>query len=291
MRPTILVLAPLLLAIAQSAAAQPAARPGHGATGRLSASGAGANGKDERAHAGPAATPVALGETVRGELAPGDEQNRGRSYSDTWSYRGREGETLIITLASDAFDTHLFFGRVNRRACMGMDGDDDGGEGTDSRLVVTLDQDGEYHVHVASMVAGARGAYALRVERGAPEPAAVHGATPRADLSRGNAVVSRLEDTDRRLEDGSLYEPWTYRGAAGERVTFHLRSRDFDAYLYVGRMVDGAWQELGHNDDAAAGTGDSALTVTLPADGEYVVRASALAAVGNGRYSVAVDRR
>ncbi len=269
MRPTFILLAPLLIA-AHPAAAQPAVHGDH-------------------APAPAASTPIRIGETVRGELAPGDGTGRGRSYTDTYTYQGREGEMLVITLSSDAFDTGVHFGRVNRRACISMNSDDDSGEGTNSRLVVSLDQDGEYHVHVGSAVAGGQGAYTLRVERGTPELYTADTVNTRADLTRGSTVVGRLDRVDRRLEDGSLYEDWTYRGEAGETVRLHMRSPDFDAYLALGRMVNGAWEELAHNDDGAEGT-DSDLAVTLPADGEYVIRANAFSPGSSGRYTLVVDR-
>ncbi|HYW12529.1 MAG TPA: hypothetical protein VE871_11230 [Longimicrobium sp.] len=237
----------------------------------------------------PASTPIGAGETVQGELAPGDGRVRGRSFSDTYSYQGRAGETLLVTLTSDAFDTSVYFGRVNLRVCRSMDGDDDSGEGTNSRLVVRLNEDGEHHVHVASPVQGGLGAYTLRVERVGAELDGVDTVNTQSDLSRGSTVVSRLDGADPRLEDGSFYEEWTYRGEAGETLTLHMRSRDFDTYLSVGRIINGVWKELGHNDDGEAGT-DSDLTVTLPADGEYVVRANVFGAGGSGRYSVVVDR-
>jgi hypothetical protein len=250
--------------------------------------------EDEGVHEGhephePASIPIGAGETVRGELAPGDGRSRGRSVSDTYSYQGRAGETLLVTLTSDAFDTSVYFGRVNLRVCISMSGDDDSGEGTNSRLVVRLSDDGEHHVHVASAAQGGLGAYTLRVERVGAELDGVDTVNTRSDLSRGATVVSRLDAADPRLEDGSFYEEWTYRGEAGETVTLHMRSRDFDTYLSVGRRVNGMWKELGHNDDGEAGT-DSDLIVTLPADGEYVVRANAFGAGGSGRYSVVVDR-
>ncbi|HST61779.1 MAG TPA: hypothetical protein VLK84_23970 [Longimicrobium sp.] len=275
MRPIILLLATLLIAAVHPASVHPAAAQP-------------AVHRDDE-HAPLASTPIVLGETVHGELAPGDDRGYGRSYADTYSYPGREGETLVITLSSDAFDTSVYFGRVNRRTCISVDRDDDSGEGTNSRLVVTLEQDGEYHVHVGSPVAGGRGAYTLRLERGTPELGSVDTVSTRADLARGSTVVGRLDRVDRRLEDGSLYEDWTYRGEAGETVRLHMRSPDFDAYLAFGRMVNGAWEELAHNDDGAEGTG-SDLTVTLPADGEYVIRANAFSSGSSGRYTLVVDR-
>ncbi len=376
MRPTLLVLAPLLLAAARPAAAQDVIRPGQRVTGQLSATdaaspggsrfdiwrfsaqarhryvvtllsddfdawlvvgpaiqpgcnacsmdddgGGGTNASLEYVGAvggtyeiramsidadaqgsyeliledagAPAAagTPIALGATVRGDLARGDGKDHGRSYSDTYLYHGRAGETLVITLESEAFDAVLNFGRVNQGECMELDSDDDGGEGTNSRMIVTLREDGEHHVHVGSSQPGGRGAYTLRVER-AMEP--VEGVRRGVEDSKwpieaGRTIEGRLDDADPRADDDSFYEAWTYMGGVGETITIRMQSTDFDTYLVVGRTVTGEWREMETNDDGPDGS-NSELTLTLPQNGEYVIRANAFAAGQTGRYTLRIDR-
>jgi hypothetical protein len=58
--------------------------------------------------------------------------------------------------------------------------------------------------------------------------------------------------------------------------------------LAVGRMENGRFQEISNNDDGPDGT-NSRLEVTLPSAGEYIIRASALAAGGTGPYTVRVE--
>jgi hypothetical protein len=64
-----------------------------------------------------------------------------------------------------------------------------------------------------------------------------------------------------------------------------MASEDFDTFLALGRMVGGEWQDVDTNDDGEEGT-DSVLTVTLPADGTYLVRANSLAGDATGRYTL-----
>ena len=240
--------------------------------------------------------PIALGETVQGELARGDAKDHGSSYSDTYEFQGRAGETLVITLVSEDFDALVNFGLVEAGACTELDSDDDGGEGTNSRLAVTLPEDGAYHVHVASAEAGQRGRYTLLVEHGAA--AAV---VPQADTTEEMAftlntivedvpVEGRLERGDARADDESFYDGWSYSGAAGETITIRMQSGDFDTYLAFGRLgEDGGWVEMQTNDDGPDGT-DSELTVTLPEAGAYVIRANAFAEGQTGRYTLSVTR-
>lgn len=232
--------------------------------------------------------PIGLGQRVEGELVRGDAKDHGRSYSDTYSYQGRAGETIVITLASGEFDAMLNFGQVNAGECRELDGDDDGGDGTNSRLTVTLPADGEYHVHVGSSQAGQKGRYTLLVERSmAPEEEVAEAAD--WPIVLGREIEGRLDESDSRADDDSFYEAWRYMGGVGETVTIRMRSADFDTYLVVGHVVDGAWTELATNDDASEGT-DSELTLTLPQNGEYVIRANAFAAGQTGRYTLRIDR-
>jgi hypothetical protein len=233
-----------------------------------------------------ASVPIALGQTVEGGLARGDGKDHGRGYSDTYSYQGRAGETLVITLTSTDFDAQLNFGRVNLGECMELNSDDDGGEGTNSRLTVTLAEDGEYHVHVGSSDAGGRGRYTLRVEAGT-EP--VEAEAAEWPITAGRSIEGRLDEGDPRADDESFYEAWTYMGGVGETLTIRMQSDDFDTYLVFGRVRGGVWEELQTNDDGPDGT-DSELTVTLPENGEYVIRANSFGPGQTGRYTLRIDR-
>jgi hypothetical protein len=115
----------------------------------------------------PAPTPIQAGETVRGRLEAGDETypGGGGAYTDTYLYQGRAGETLVVTLRSAEFDAVVAMGRSTHAGCRPMDSDDDGAGGTDSRLEITLSQDGPYHIHVRTARVDGLGAYTLHVER------------------------------------------------------------------------------------------------------------------------------
>lgn len=109
---------------------------------------------------------VQSGDTVQGRLELGDETyGGGRAFTDTYLYHGRAGETVVVTLRSDDFDALVAMGRPTHTGCRPMDSDDDGGGGTDSKLELTLSQDGPYHIHVRTMRVDGQGAYTLTVER------------------------------------------------------------------------------------------------------------------------------
>ena len=231
----------------------------------------------------PAQPYIRAGETVRGELSATDPVLDDDSHYDIWRYQGRAGERLTITLRSDDFDAYLAFGQMDGGECRDeCDTDDDGGGDTDSRLVVTLTRDGEYHIRANSLEGGETGAYTLTVESGQAPRAQVQ------DIRLGQTVSGRLDESDATAEDDSYYELWRFRGPAGQRITITMRSDDFDAYLGWGRMSEGEWEELDSDDDGAGGT-DAQLVVTLGDDGEYLIRANTLSAGESGSYTLTVE--
>lgn len=238
------------------------------------------HGENEPAVAG---TPIGL-EQVSGELARGDTKI-GHAYSDTWTYQGREGEIITVTVRSEDFDTLLEIGAYDSGECSGMDSDDNSGGGTDSRITIRLPEDGAYHLHVSSEDQGGVGRYTLTVEPVADVPA-----VPSA-VEMGADMEGWLTEGDAREQDrGSLYDLWTFRGTAGETVRITMKSDEFDTYLYFGRMVDGEWVVIDTNDDGEENT-DSELTVTLPDTGEYQIHASAFVERGSGPYRLRVERQ
>ncbi|HEX6369422.1 MAG TPA: PPC domain-containing protein [Longimicrobium sp.] len=240
---------------------------------------------DEHGDAADAGTPIGLAQPVAGTLARGDRKV-GSSYSDTWTYQGREGETIVVTLRSEDFDAYLTLGEFDGGECTDMDANDNGAGGTDSRITVELPGDGAFHIHVSAKGQGETGAYTLLVEQAVDRES---GAPP-MPISPGETLDGRLSESDTREADGSYREAWTFRGDAGETFTITLRSDEFDALLHVGRIVDGEW-EMMETDDDGAGDGDAELSITLPESGEYMIRAGSYLSEETGAYTLQLRRR
>lgn len=111
------------------------------------------------------ATPQALRpETdAEGSLEDGDAEADDGALYDLWSFRGRKDEALTITMNSDSFDTVVAVGRMVNGRFEEISNNDDGPDGTNSRLEVTLPEDGDYVVRASSLGAGGVGAYKLRM--------------------------------------------------------------------------------------------------------------------------------
>jgi hypothetical protein len=114
---------------------------------------------------GPPPMPISPGETLQGRLVDTDAQEDDGSFSDAWTFRGTQGERFTITLLSGDFDAFLRLGRMDGDEWQLMQTDDDGADGTDSRITVTLPEDGEYVIRAGSYDDGQTGDYTLRVER------------------------------------------------------------------------------------------------------------------------------
>lgn len=123
---------------------------------------------DEQASAGGR---IAVGQTVAGTLGSGDETLSSGEYVDTYSFAGRRGQRVAVELTSSAFDAYTIL-----RSPSGEQSDnDDGQDGTDSRLDTVLSEDGDYQVMVTSYAPGETGSYRFSVSPslGSPRQAAV----------------------------------------------------------------------------------------------------------------------
>lgn len=106
-------------------------------------------------------------------------------------------------------------------------------------------------------------------------------------IRAGETRSSSLEGGDRALGDGSFFEAWFFEGRAGQRVTITMRSGGFDTFLAVGRHNGDVIES---NDDEGEGSStDSKLSITLPADGMYVIRANSLEAGKSGEYRISLE--
>lgn len=243
---------------------------------------------------------IAPGETVRGRLADSSPALEDRSLYEVWSYAGRAGETITITLRSDEFDAYLGFGRAAPGGSSTLwEQDDDSGGGHDAQLTVTLPEDGLYAVVANAYRPGARGAFTLEVRSGSA-PAAAGGGTATLSLLQLAALAMQpgaptlapggsLDGTlteERRLEsDDTPVLPVLLRGTPGERVAITLSSTSFDSYLMV---LDASGGILAQDDDGAGGR-DARVTIEIPSSGTCVVLVNSYEG-GSGSFTVRAER-
>lgn len=224
-----------------------------------------------------AQTPVQAGQTVSGRLTNLSRTAEDRSFYDLYTYEGRRGERVRVTMRSSDFDAYLSFGRVGSNGAFErIASNDDGAGGTDALVEVTLPADGTYAIRANTLSAGNVGAYTLAVSMGS---AAVQ------TIRTGQSVAGRLSGSDPRLADESHYTRWMFEGRAGQQVTAILRSNDFDAYLSLGRMEGGSFQSIASDDDGAGGT-DARVSATLPSTGTYTLQVNTVLGGETGAYAL-----
>ena len=232
------------------------------------------------------------GQPVTGTLTPTDRQFDDKTSFDIWPYAGTAGEQVTITLVSDDFDTFLILRLLRGNTLEGavdVGFDDDSAGDLNSTLTVTLPETGTYAVIVNSVAAGAQGSYQLVAASGSPSQA-----RPQVDssgiqpLAVNSVVNGSLASSDRQLADEVYADLYTFDVAAGTLITTVVRSTEFDAMLYLGRIVNGELLTIASDDDDSGGGLDSRAEWRVEEGGTYIVAASSVAANTSGQYIVAV---
>lgn len=98
------------------------------------------------------------GELKTGDLVIIDD----KSLLDVYTFDGRKGQTITITVESDDFDSYLML--YDPQGNQYGEGDDISAEDTNSRLIITLPEDGVYEILVNGYDAQSKGTYRLTVE-------------------------------------------------------------------------------------------------------------------------------
>lgn len=109
-----------------------------------------------------------LGQTVTGQLEPGDGQLERGEYRDMYVFDGQAGQTVSIQMTSSEIDTYLGLLLPNDE---NIGNDDYEGSQQHSRIDLTLRESGRYRVMATSYGAGETGSYQLTLSGAAQRPA------------------------------------------------------------------------------------------------------------------------
>ncbi|HET9450947.1 MAG TPA: hypothetical protein VFO83_08705, partial [Aggregicoccus sp.] len=173
-----------------------------------------------------APTPVVLapGQSLQAEIAPGDMQGDLGRPVDQYFIRGKRGQRVTLEVRGDSM---AMFVQVKAPAKGPELSEASERAGAALLFTRTLPADGDYLVTVSSNE-GVRkfGTYriALREERGRWTPPRTE---PRVEeLTLGQEVEGTLRHDDAIDENWDTFRRYRYRGAAGQRVLFTVRSED-----------------------------------------------------------------
>lgn len=208
------------------------------------------------------ATSIAIGDTVEGELTT-------NATSAVYSFEGEADSAVVITLVAEDFDPLLVLSDADGNE---IATDDDSAGGLNSQIEITLPAAGTYLVTATSFAAqnglsGAVGAFTLSLAEGTATTTQTVPAGDTTPISSGDTVSGSLTAS----VPANLY---SFQGEAGTSVRITLVSDNFDPYLV---LADAAGNVLDTDDDSA-GSLDSRIDFTVPADGEFVITATSFAA-------------
>jgi len=202
---------------------------------------------------------------------------------DLWTLDGRGGEEYMIALDSGDFDAYLEFGPMSGDELTVTDTDDDGGDGFNSLLRVTLPHDGRFGIRARPLGEGTSGEYTLEILPFAAAPVL------RRPIALGESATGTFTRDGAVLPGGIAYHEWSYEGTEGEQLHITMRSEEVDSYLSFGREnAFGDFEELAYNDDAPGGGMNSLIEYTLTTTGSYLIRARTYGGGSFGEYTLEV---
>jgi len=253
---------------------------------------------------------LSLGDTVSARLGRGDSMLGDGTFFDAYRFRGTAGDEVALFLSAATpdvgrLDPFLHLLRLDRDTVVVVKSDDDGGAGRNSLVTARLPDTGEYVVLANGLTVADTGNYALSLMRlsdacasvrvceiGADIPQESAEATilaaPATPVALGDTVEGRLDSESLKLPDGKPFQSWRYTARAGERVVITNRSGDFDAYLQLYHVGDGALREIERNDDGG-GNLDAQLSVELAEPGDYLIVAGSFSTSATGDYRLSLE--
>jgi Bacterial pre-peptidase C-terminal domain len=239
----------------------------------------------------PAPRPLVLGTAQSGVInasTPSYENDGEETVGVRYSFSATAGNIYIITAtkrAGSEIDPKISVGKLVNGVIDSPVLDDDGAGELNSALRFRPTSSGVYVVEVGR--AGETvGAYEVKVVQSPPDRAP---GNPIA-VTLGTEYKGALADGGPRRSDDTLFSGYTVALKAGQRVTVHLKKdgdSNLDPKVEIGKGTLAAFEQLAEDDDGGAEL-NSRIRFVAPADGTYVIRATAASASNEGRYVLQV---
>lgn len=218
-----------------------------------------------------------------GTLASGDDTYDSGEYVDSYSFEGRPGQQLSISLNSDSFDTYLILRGPNGESEV-----NDDAENTASSLIETeLSELGTYEVFVTSYASEETGDYSLIIRENSGTSAAGQDTTSRdvIAISLGENLTGNLQAGDRRSDENKYQDSYVFSAQAGDAIILEMNSTAVDTYL---SLLTPSGESI-ENDDYQGSTDRSRLEITLQESGRYRVIASSYGSDETGSYLLTLN--
>jgi hypothetical protein len=105
---------------------------------------------------------IMKGQSMSGQLSLADPRLADSSVYQAWTYVGSKGERIQVDVASSSFDAYAILEDATGKV---LSRDDDGGDGTNARIVAVLPASGAYRIIANTYRQGAYGPYTLTVRQ------------------------------------------------------------------------------------------------------------------------------
>jgi len=220
-------------------------------------------------------SPIMCEDSVNGVFETGCEATqRPGSLAKQFVFSGTAGTRITADLSSTA-DTYMYL--IGPGDVL-LASNDDGGSGSDSRIVWLLEADGNYIIEATTFSPGVTGTFALTL-------ACSDDTDCTGPIVCDNQVTGDwTPDCPSVHRTGAYARMYTFTGTGGDRVIIDLSSAT-DAYLY---LLNPSGAVLAYNDDAGMDT-DAQIQQTLPADGEYTIEATTLMPMETGSFDLSLQ--
>ncbi|PJK03897.1 hypothetical protein CO609_06740 [Lysobacteraceae bacterium NML91-0268] len=225
-------------------------------------------------------TPIRNGQTVEGRLTQNSPKESDGSAYALYHYRGNAGDRILVEMQSGEFDTFLTVGSRTNEGCHDCRRNDDGGEGTNSRLRYTLPANGQVQIRAGALGDDDLGRYSLKVSAlPAAEPVRPQ------PLEIGREVSGVLSESSPVFNEGYAYQLWTLQGAPNQTLVVRMKSENLDSMLQYGLLNGSDFSKESEDDDGGQGL-NSRLRITLDAQGRGFIRATTAQTDQYGRYTI-----
>ncbi len=105
-------------------------------------------------------------------------------------------------------------------------------------------------------------------------------------IGYGETISNFLTQNDAQFSDNTHFKAYVFLGAAGDTITVHLSSPDFNAQLIVSDSADNV---IG-SDDNSGGSCNSYLTAVLPRAGRYAIFANTAGVGELGQFQLTLQQ-
>ena len=215
-------------------------------------------------------------------VSPSYSGRLARYYSFTLGQAG----SVEIDLVSSAFDAFLALREGTDVAGPLVVSDDDGGQGTNSRIATSLSA-GTYTIEATSYATGVTGAFTLTATAAGDGGG---GGCALDDLGALSGTATRVgnlgDDCVSPSYSGRLARYYSFTLGQTESVEIDLMSSAFDTFLALREGADAAGRLVATDDDGGQGT-NSRIGTELPA-GTYTIEATSYATGVTGEFTLTV---